>query len=111
MPASASAPPTPSGGPKIARTLACDVPSLTRDIARRKVRRCFIRLSVCCPRSLEIESGRGLLTPKLDRDREALGSWMGLVVGFFEAVGGDVGVDLGGDEMGVAQEFLDAAEV
>ena len=39
------------------------------------------------------------------------GAGVGLVVGFFEAVGGDVGVDLGGDEVGVAQEFLDAAEV
>jgi len=36
---------------------------------------------------------------------------VGLVVGFFEAFGGDVGVDLGGDEMSVAEEFLDAAEV
>jgi hypothetical protein len=34
-----------------------------------------------------------------------------LVVGFFEAFSGDVGVDLGGDEVGVAEEFLDAAEI
>jgi hypothetical protein len=36
---------------------------------------------------------------------------MSLVVDAFEAVSGDVGVDLGGDEVGVAKEFLDAAEV
>ena len=36
---------------------------------------------------------------------------MGLVVGFFEAVSGDVGIDLGGDQMRVAQQFLDAAQV
>ena len=36
---------------------------------------------------------------------------MGLVVGFFEALGGDVGVDLGRNEVGVAEKFLDAAEV
>ena len=36
---------------------------------------------------------------------------MGRVVGFFEALNGDVGVDLRGDEVGVAEEFLDAAEI
>ena len=36
---------------------------------------------------------------------------MGGVVDFFHALGGDVGVDLGGAEAGVAEEGLDAAEV
>lgn len=36
---------------------------------------------------------------------------MGVVVDLFHAFGGDVGVDLGGGETGVAEEFLDAAEV
>ena len=33
------------------------------------------------------------------------------IVGFFEAFDGDVGVDLRGGEVGVAEEFLDAAEI
>lgn len=32
-------------------------------------------------------------------------------VGFFEAFGGDVGINLGGDKVSVAEEFLDAAEI
>ena len=36
---------------------------------------------------------------------------MGLVVGAFEALGGEMGVNLSGGEVGVAEEFLDAAEV
>ena len=39
------------------------------------------------------------------------GAGMGVVVDLFHAFGGDVGVDLGGGETGVAEEFLDAAEV
>jgi hypothetical protein len=36
---------------------------------------------------------------------------MGLVVDFAEAAAGEVGVDLGGGEAGVAEEFLDGAKV
>ena len=36
---------------------------------------------------------------------------MGGVVGFFEAFDGDVCVDLRGGEVGVAEEFLDTAEI
>ena len=39
------------------------------------------------------------------------GAGVGFVVDFSHVVGGDVGVDLGGDEVGVAEEFLDGAEV
>ncbi len=41
----------------------------------------------------------------------ASGARMGLAVGFLEALDGDVGVDLGGGDAGVAEEFLDAAEI
>ena len=40
-----------------------------------------------------------------------LGTWMGGVVDLLHAGGGDVGVDLGAAEVGVAEAFLDAAEV
>ena len=36
---------------------------------------------------------------------------MGGVVGALEAFGGQVGIDLGGDQVGVAEQFLDAAQV
>ena len=36
---------------------------------------------------------------------------MGFVVGAFEALGSEVRVDLSGGEVGVAEKFLDAAEV
>jgi hypothetical protein len=36
---------------------------------------------------------------------------MRLVVDFAEAAAGEVGVDLGGGEAGVAEEFLDGAQV
>src|SRR5436190_12808253 len=39
------------------------------------------------------------------------GAGMRFVVGLFEAIGSDVGVDLSGDEVGVAEEFLDAAKI
>ena len=42
---------------------------------------------------------------------EQLSARVGFVVGLLEAVGGEVGVDLGGDEIFVAEEFLHAAEV
>lgn len=45
------------------------------------------------------------------RGSRGLGSGVGGVVDFFHALGGDVGVDLGGAEAGVAEEGLDAAEV
>ena len=38
-------------------------------------------------------------------------SRMGLVVDFAEVAPRDVGVDLGGGEAGVAEEFLDGAQV
>ena len=36
---------------------------------------------------------------------------MGLVVGAFEALGGEVGVNLSGGEVCVTEKFLDAAEI
>lgn len=36
---------------------------------------------------------------------------MGLVVGALQALGGDVGIDLGGDQMGVAEHLLHRAEI
>lgn len=44
-------------------------------------------------------------------ERCGLGAGVGGVVDFFHALSGDVGVDLGGAEAGVAEEGLDAAEV
>lgn len=37
--------------------------------------------------------------------------WVSLVVDFAEAAAGEVGVDLGGGEAGVAEQFLDGAQV
>ena len=45
------------------------------------------------------------------RALRALSTRMGGIVGFFEALDGDVSVDLRGGEVGVAEEFLDAAEI
>ena len=39
------------------------------------------------------------------------GARVGLAVGFFQALDGDVGVDLGGGDAGVAEEGLNAAEI
>jgi len=44
-------------------------------------------------------------------DRGGIGAGVGGVVDLFHAIGGQVGVDLGGGEALVAEEFLDAAEV
>ena len=43
--------------------------------------------------------------------RTGICSQMGSVIDLFHTGGGDVGVDLGGAQVGVAEEFLDAAEV
>ena len=47
----------------------------------------------------------------LARRNWRLSTRMRFVIGAFEAVGGDMGIDLRGDEMGVAKEFLYAAEI
>ena len=39
------------------------------------------------------------------------GTGMSLVIGLFQALGGDVRIDLGGGQMRVPQEFLHAAQV
>ena len=39
------------------------------------------------------------------------GAGMSGGVGLLEAFGGEMGVDLGGDEVGVAEQFLDAAKI
>jgi hypothetical protein len=37
--------------------------------------------------------------------------WVGFFVDFFHLGGGDMGVDLGGGDAGVAEEFLDKTKV
>jgi phosphoglycerol transferase MdoB-like AlkP superfamily enzyme len=52
-----------------------------------------------------------LYTHRLYRIDRELRPGVRLVVGALETLGAEVGIDLGGDQVGVAQEFLDAAQV
>ncbi len=47
----------------------------------------------------------------MDANRRESGSRMGAVVGLFKPFGGQVGIDLRGDEVCMAEQFLDAPQV